>query len=190
MLAKQELTIAGYVSVNLQEAANIDPAKTSDVLAVYPRRGKAKESLETILRTYELCPKLMGLEKCSGACFLYQLKRCRGACIGIEPAETYNSRLNIAFERRSIKHWPYKGAVLVQDKNTLRSGEVISGVIVDQWCVIGQLTQEPYCEPVVSQRKMTFDLDTYKILQSYLNQKLTSLSISPFDTDKLKYFSI
>ncbi len=190
ILAKQSVSKDGHISIHLEEATNIDPAKTSDILAVYPRRGKAKESLETILKTYELCPKLMGLEKSSGACFLYQLKRCRGACVGVEKAETYNKRLRVAFERRSIRHWPYHGAVLVRDKYALQPGEVASGLIIDQWCVIGQLTQEPYCEPIISRRKKTFDLDTYKILQSYLSQKLTSLSISPLDTGQLKQLGI
>ena len=180
-LARQQMLEGGYIGITLDETVEIDPTATDSILAVYARRGQAKESLNTILKTYELCPKLMGLEKSSGACFLYQLHKCLGACIGAEEAAVYNERLQTAFERRSIQHWPYNGAVVVQDKKAQLENDVISGVIVDEWCVIGKMVQEPYCEPVISKRNKVFDLDTYKILQSYLTQKMPSLQIQPLD---------
>jgi DNA polymerase-3 subunit epsilon len=177
----------GYLTLQLEEAGVIDPGNLANILAVYPRRNRAKESLNEILKTYELCPKLCGLEKASGACFLSQLKKCRGACAGREPADRYNERLQTAFERQNIREWPYQGPVLVQEKAV---HEAATGIVVDQWCVIGTVTQEPYCEPVMSTRRKLFDLDTYKILQSYLGQKLSKVTVRPLTREQLDYIGV
>jgi DNA polymerase III subunit epsilon len=177
----------GYITLQLEEAGSIDPDTTANILAVYPRRGRAKDSLNEILKTYELCPKLCGLEKASGACFLSQLKKCRGACVGKEPAERYNERIRTAFERQNIREWPYHGPVLVQEKN---AHEAATGIVVDQWCVIGTVTQEPYCEPVMATRRKLFDLDTYKILQTFLGQKLSKVTVQPLTREQLDYIGV
>lgn len=44
----------------------------------------------------QLCPKLARLENSAQACFSYQLKRCKGACIGKESSEHYNVRVQEA----------------------------------------------------------------------------------------------
>ncbi|MEO6513320.1 MAG: exonuclease domain-containing protein, partial [Candidatus Saccharimonadales bacterium] len=187
LLVRAHLNPDGYITTVLEEAGAIDPENLVNILAVYPRRSRAKESINELLKTYELCPKLCGLEKGSGACFLSQLGKCRGACAGKEPAESYNERLHTAFERQNIRAWPYKGPVLVQEKT---GNDVMTGIVVDQWCIVGTLTQEPYCEPIISPRRKLFDLDTYKILQSYLGQKLSKVSIRPLDKQQLEYIGV
>ncbi|MDB5164873.1 MAG: polC [Candidatus Saccharibacteria bacterium] len=179
LLAKQATSEQGYETVYLQEANQIETDELGDILAVYARRSSAKQALEDITKTYDLCPKLMGLEKSSGACFLYQLKKCRGACIGQETAEIYNQRLQIAFEHQRIHAWPYSGAVLVNETPN-------HAIIVDQWCIIGEITQEDYCEPVLQPTTKNFDLDTYKILQLFLTTKLNKLKIQVLGTQQLQ----
>jgi DNA polymerase III subunit epsilon len=187
LLVRGHLNEAGYMTLSLEEASSIDPENLSNILAVYPRRGRAKESINELQKTYELCPKLCGLEKASGACFLSQLGKCRGACDGKEEATRYNERVTTAFERQNIQAWPYHGPVLVQEKTSEAQG---SGIMVDQWCVIGTITQEPYCEPVISTRRKLFDLDTYKILQAYLGQKLSKVSVRPLAPEQLEYIGV
>jgi DNA polymerase-3 subunit epsilon len=147
-------------------------------------RGKAKESMNDLAGTFDLCPKLLGLEKSKGACFWYQLKKCRGACIGKEDADIYNNRLLLAFDRQRIKQWPYKHAVLVQEKSA-HFEENDYGIVVDKWCVIAEISRQPDCEPVVTQRGTLFDLDTYKILHRYLNAKISGLIIRPLNQNQL-----
>jgi len=53
---------------------------------------EAKERLFELSEKYNLCQKLCGLYDSQGACFYYQLKQCKGACIQKEPAEQYNMR--------------------------------------------------------------------------------------------------
>lgn len=181
-LVKQQPDDNGYLQVYIDEADQIDPEAAGSILAVYPRRSRAKESLNELAKTFELCPKLLGLEKASGACFMRQLHKCRGACVGEETAEAYNQRLLTAFENQRIKAWPFKGAILLEDN---WQGDVSHGIIVDKWCVVGEIKQEPYCEPVISTGTTAFDLDTYKILQSHLTHKLQQLTIRPFDLEAI-----
>jgi DNA polymerase-3 subunit epsilon len=177
-LVKQKENAEGYLQVGVEESSEINPSDAGAILAIYPRPSRAKQSLTDMAKTFELCPKLLGLEKTKGACFMHQLRKCRGACVGAESAEDYNKRLLTAFDNQRIKAWPFKGAILLEEN---WQGEASHAIIVDKWCVIGEVNQEPYCEPVVTTGEMAFDLDTYKILQSHLTHKIKQLTIRPFD---------
>lgn len=182
LLAKQMLDENGYAQVAIEEANTIDPNTAHEILAVYPRRGRAKDALTDMVKTFDLCPKLIGLEKAKGACFMRQLHKCRGACVGEELASIYNQRLLIAFENQRIHSWPFKGAILLEEN---WQADTTHALIIDKWCVIGELTQEAYCEPVVTTSEKSFDLDTYKILQSHLAHKMKQLTIKPLDAQAL-----
>jgi DNA polymerase-3 subunit epsilon len=183
LLARQQVNESGYATIVLEEASNINPEDAATILAVYPRRSRAKEALEQLAKDWQLCPKLCGLEKASGACFWSQLKRCQGACAGRENPLAYNERLKTAFAKQRIEHWPYKGPVLVQAK---ADGEAKTGIVVDQWCVVAEVSQEEYCEPVVKEYPKLFDLDAYKILQSYMRTKMHDLRIKPVNLESLR----
>lgn len=182
LLARQSLNETGHQMITIEEAIEIDPATANDIVAVYPRRSSVRQSLKDITKTYDLCPKLMGMEKTKGACFMRQLHKCRGACVGEEAAEVYNQRLATAFERQRIQAWPYRGAVLVEEK---LSSE-FHAIVVDQWCVVAEITQDEYCEPVYTAKTKHFDLDTYKILQTFLTSRLDKLKIQRIDLDQLQ----
>jgi DNA polymerase-3 subunit epsilon len=189
LLAKQVADDSGYCHVELEDAHQIEPDDLADTLAVYTFRGKAKSSLEGLQKLYELCPKLLGLEKSKSACFLYQLHKCRGACAGKETAEAYNQRVTLAFERQRIQDWPFSSPVLLQEKP--KDGSLpTSGIVVDQWCVVAEVQQEAYCEPEVRRHRKSFDLDTYKILQSFLETKLDKLHVQPLSTQQLLQFGM
>jgi DNA polymerase-3 subunit epsilon len=177
----------GYTTIKLEEAMMDDISTAGDILATFPRRGQSREALNEMIKTYQLCPKLLGVEKSSGACFLYQLHKCRGACVGVESPAAYNLRLSDAFARRRIQAWPYKGPVLVQEQAGI---DQASGIIVDQWCVVAEVTQAEYCEPQIVARSRAFDLDTYKILQSFLPTKLARLKIQPLTHKQLDELGI
>lgn len=179
ILVRQLADEQGYLHVVLEESECIDPDEARHILAVYTHKGKAKDALDALVKSFELCPKLCGLEKRDGACFLYQLHKCRGACAGHEPAATYNQRLLDAFARKRVEQWPFSSPVLVTE--TGQSART-SGVVVDQWCIVGQVSQEEYCEPVFTTVQKAFDVDTYKILRSCLtskNNKIDVVNITP-----------
>lgn len=189
LLAKGSYDARGYLNVSLEEAYGLEPSELSSTLAVYTRRGRARDSLNDIQKLYELCPKLLGLEKSKGACFLSQLHKCRGACAERETPEMYNRRVALAFERQRIREWPYSSPILLQERSS-ETGNAVSGVIVDQWCVIAEVSQDTDCEPQITTHRKTFDLDTYKILQEFLFTKMHKLKIQPLSGQQLQQFGI
>lgn len=189
LLAKGTYNDAGYLTVSLEEAHQLEPEDLGSTLAVYTRRSRARDSLNDIQKLYELCPKLLGLEKSKSSCFLYQLHKCHGACARQETAEDYNKRVELAFERQRIRDWPYKTPVLLQEKS-IEGLQPTCGVIIDKWCVIAEVHQDEYCEPEIKTRRKTFDLDTYNILQSFIDTKLHKLRIQPLSENQLTEFGI
>ncbi|HSX31970.1 MAG TPA: exonuclease domain-containing protein [Candidatus Saccharimonadales bacterium] len=191
MLARRETNDDGYDTVRLEEADSSDIPTADNVLAVYTRRGKAKATLEQMVKDWSLCPKLLGLEKSKGACFMSQLGRCKGACAGNELATAYNARLSSAFERSHIEPWPFKGPVVLQEKTAVQEDDNTQhGLVVDKWRIIGRIRQEPYCEPVFEHTACTFDLDAYNILKSYLTTKLKQLSIRPLPAQYMQQLQL
>ncbi|MBX4188784.1 DNA polymerase III subunit epsilon [Candidatus Saccharibacteria bacterium] len=186
---RQKLTLArktvndGYLTVNIEDVAEIEPDTISDVLGVYSTKGQARDFMGGIVKDFGLCPRLMGLEKSRGACFSYQLKRCSGACAGQEPSAVYNSRLLSAFAGRRLRDWPFESPVIIAEKT---DSDRLSSIVIDQWCVIADISQEPECDPVVRFQDKMFDLDTYKILRAYLSSKAHRLNVKPVSLDWVK----
>jgi DNA polymerase III subunit epsilon len=183
LVARQAQNGGGYNTINLEEASHITADDVPQILAVYTRRSLAKNALDELAREYQLCPKLLGLEKGKGACFQHQLHRCKGACAGKEPAALYNARLKIAFNKQHIQEWPFSSPVLVQEKTA--SPAPNHAIVVDRWCIVAEITQEEGCSPTVTEHPRTFDLDTYNIVRSFITNKLGSLIIRPISLSQL-----
>ncbi len=65
---------------------------------------KAQGFLYHKVAKYNLCQKLCGLYKTAGSCFDFQVHRCLGACVGQEPPESYNLRVDEAVESITYEH--------------------------------------------------------------------------------------
>jgi DNA polymerase-3 subunit epsilon len=176
-LARKSVNTDGFIAVSIEDIDKITPEDTEDILAVYSTKGRAKEFLNQIIKDYGLCPKLFGFEKSKGACFSYQLKRCDGACAGKITPEVYNARLLDIFEDKRIHSWPFGSPVVIEEKAP--EAAVKKSFIIDQWCVIAQVESTEDYTPNVSFYEKAFDIDTYKILRSYLRDKKYKLSIKP-----------
>jgi DNA polymerase-3 subunit epsilon len=160
---------SGYITISIDDIDLAD-CDVENLYGIYETRGKAKAMLLTHQQTYSICPKFLGLEKGKGACFAYHLGRCSGACIGKEEAVKHNLRLELALERSKIDVWPYDEAVCVEHK-----GQEGSGVIVDQWKIIGQIEDS---QIIKDSGFGIFDLDNYRILRSYLSSKKDQLKFT------------
>lgn len=75
--------------------------KKLQVISEFPKLSQAKGYLSSVWEKYELCPRLCGLQKGEGACFHYHLKKCHGACAGVEEVSSYNQRAQLAIEQLS-----------------------------------------------------------------------------------------
>jgi DNA polymerase-3 subunit epsilon len=96
---------------------------------------KAKGFLFHKVAKFNLCQKLCDLYKTNGSCFDYQVHRCKGACLGLEPPEEYNQRVEEAVESFTYQHGSFvvigpgrrddeKTVVLVEDGRYLGFGYV------------------------------------------------------------------
>ncbi len=185
---QQKMTLArqvikdGFIGVDISDVDTIEPDSISGVLSVYKTKGQARQFLEQIIKDYGLCPRLMGLDKGRGACFAYQLKKCGGACAGQETPLAYNQRLLAAFENRRLAEWPFKSPVIISEKNLENSP---TAIVVDQWCVVASLSEEIEGQPLVKFQEKMFDIDTYKILRSFLASKVHKLTIKPISLQQL-----
>ena len=161
LLMKSE-TEDGFATLTVKSGSIGEETDLSKVYGVYETRTKAKTRILELTRTFELCPKLMGIEKGKGACFSYSLGRCKGACIGEESVELYNRRFELALEHHKIAAWPYESAVSVPIN---QQGEQ---VIIDNWIIRGYLNAEG--ERVYDAMEPTFDVDEYKIIKRFLRE--------------------
>jgi DNA polymerase-3 subunit epsilon len=71
---------------------NINGIKDDIPIVSFNSAKEARERLFNLSEKYQLCQKLTGLYESKGACFYYQIKNCKGACIHEEPAIEYNIR--------------------------------------------------------------------------------------------------
>jgi DNA polymerase III subunit epsilon len=72
--------------------------KKMEMVADYPKLESARGHLHSVVRTLELCNRLSNLDQSENACFHYSIKKCHGACVGVESPESYNVRVKMAIE--------------------------------------------------------------------------------------------
>lgn len=160
----------GYLKMSLENKDLSDETDLGRIYGVYTTKTQAKSRLESLVKTFDLCPKLMNLEKTKNACFRYHLGICKGACIGEESPEQYNRRVEYALERSKIETWPFKGELAVKISET-------KALIIDQWIIKGYMTAMQDGDAFVERIKNGFDIDTYKILRSYIRQNKSKISL-------------
>lgn len=78
-------------------------AKNLELVAEFPKTDQARNYLQALVYQHELCHRLTHLDASEQACFHYKIKKCLGACIGEEPAEIYNARVQAAIQQVSRK---------------------------------------------------------------------------------------
>ncbi len=71
-------------------------ARQLELVAEFPKIDNARAYLDGISRQFALCGKLCHLDHHETACFHYTIRQCYGACLGEEPPESYNERVQDA----------------------------------------------------------------------------------------------
>ncbi|MEQ1772316.1 MAG: exonuclease domain-containing protein [Burkholderiales bacterium] len=153
----------------LATAADIDPAHFGDLYGLFRSRATAIEALREIAATHGLCNILLGMEKREGSCFAYQIKRCHGACVGLESRAQHALRLKQALVSLRTLPWPYGGRIAVREMAA--DGETAELHILDRWCHLGTVRSETELHDLIDSEGGTtpaFDVDTYKILKRFL----------------------
>ncbi len=148
-------------------SSNLDPVNMENYYGLFKTKRKARDMLETIAREHFLCLKTLGLEKGKGACFGYQLKYCKGACIGKESILQHRIRFIEAISPLKNQAWPYEGRIGIRESSF--SGKHIDIHLFENWCYLGTVHNESELNQLrlFENEEPMFDLDTYKILIRY-----------------------
>lgn len=139
-----------------------DFAGTANLYGLFATRKAALEKLRAIVDAEQLCPALCGLETPTRgrACFARQIGRCRGACLGDEPAQEHRHRLQAALEAMRVVVWPHAGPMgIVEECDGWRQTHVI-----DRWFYLGSIDHAESAALPGGPARRSFDIDTYKIL--------------------------
>lgn len=166
MLYKNE-TEDGYATLQVKSGNVDESTDLNHIYGMYPNRMKAKNKVIELTHVFQLCPKLMGYEKTDGACFSYQLGKCKGACIGKESPETYNRRFELALIHTRIATWPYETPIVIPIN---QAGE---SVIINNWIIRGYVDETG--EAVIDADEPTFDVDEYKITRRFIRENQSAI---------------
>lgn len=166
----------GYVNFRVMKTTGNDlPLFSFTALA------EANQFMEKQCIQKTLCPKLCGLFNAEGACFSYQVHQCLGACKGVEPPESYNSR---AEEVTKIGQWEHKNFLIfdrgrqndettvVKIENGLYRG---FGFIGSEYCKDPELINDCI-------KSYPDNRDVHIIIQRYLRTQ-NGLKIIPFGAE-------
>lgn len=170
----------GGKTLELRYAADIDFGRERDLYGTFIAQRKAVETLRNLAEAHKLCLIQLGLEKPArgkaSPCFGYQLKKCRGVCVGKESNPQHDLRLMEALAKLKLQTWQYAGPVGI--KETFLGREELH--IVDHWAYLGTAKDAGEIESILSAApRAVFDLDTYKLLAKHL--KLVGTQVIPLD---------
>jgi DNA polymerase III subunit epsilon len=157
----------GYLNLKIDKTSNGQAPATS-----FANKEQGREFLFKLVGKYQLCQNLSGLFSTSGACFQYAVKQCRGACLGLEPPESYNRRVEEAFEYASL---PAQNIIVV-DKGRNYGEKFLVMIEGGKLCAMG------YAEPDQMQAMTPGSLAEW--LKPAADNRDTRLIISGFIRNK------
>lgn len=143
---------------------------------MFRTRRQAETVLRDIIMAHGLCKRTLGLEKGHGACFSFQIKKCRGACVGKESLPLHEARLVTAFTSMKVRSWPYTGAIGIREKSTTDDRTEVH--VFNHWCHLGTADSEERLWGILdSPALLPFDLDGYKILTRFLKNGFHNIDL-------------
>jgi DNA polymerase-3 subunit epsilon len=147
---------------------------------VFRSREDALAALRGIARAEHLCRIELGLESGAGPCSAQPHGACRGVCIGQEPPARHMLRVASALARLRLAPWPFTGRVAIQEADPYRA--LVEIHVLDQWRYLGSARTEPELEELLDERELPpFDIDQYRLLNRYLNDKRRPLQVVDLD---------
>jgi len=138
----------------------------------FASRPGARRFLQELATEHGLCLKAMKLEgrarraAADAPCFNFQIRRCRGACIGAEPSEVHGLRLRELLEARRVPAWPHAGAVALVERDASGVREDLH--VFDRWCWLGTARSHEAAAQLAADQPRVFDADVYRIAHKAL----------------------
>lgn len=139
-------------------------------ITTFSNRDSAKNFINNTIEEYNLCQKLTGLYKTKNSCFKFDIKECNGACVGQEPYEEYNKRVEALIKKNSYRN---KNMVIV-DKG--RDIDERSAILIENGIFKGlgffnlnyQINNIEVLESIIT--RMENNRDTQHIIQNYMRR--------------------
>ena len=154
----------GWLRPQLALARDLDFGIRSSCYGLFKNSKEASEVLRSLAAEHRLCDALLGLEKTvpGKPCFGYQLKRCKGACIGAEPYAKHTMRLIGGLARLKLVSWPVDGPAVI------REGE--EAHLIDGWRYLGTARSDEELQTLREAAQPAFDRDIYKLLAKHVGR--------------------
>ena len=132
-------------------------AQDRDLYGPFAMPRQAGVTLRAIADAHGLCPALLKLDKTPPGkpCFSHQVKRCRGACVGVETVAEHTERLKQALASLALVPWPFDGPVAFREGRTWH--------VVDGWAYLGMAPDLDDAKRLAVTTK-PFDHDVYRLL--------------------------
>jgi len=144
-----------------------------DSYGLFHNRRHVDNTVRRHARDHGLCLRMLGLDAGKGPCFQYQLKRCDGACAGVETPEEHNARLLSVLDRDRIAAWPFTGPLLLVERNIRpqRNQPAEQYHLVNHWSWLGCFDDTENARQASQDNHQTiFDRDAYRMLMSALRK--------------------
>ncbi|HKQ26799.1 MAG TPA: exonuclease domain-containing protein [Burkholderiales bacterium] len=168
--------VNGPKTPQLVSATEIDFSELDNLYGMFRSRRVAQNALREIADEHGLCHIGIGLEKGTGSCLAYQLKRCRGACVGKESALSHSIRATQALYSLRIRAWPFPARIGIREHDP-HSGRTELHVL-DCWRYLGTFdSQTDFCDVLESRIEPSFDSDIYTILTRYFKSRPRNVEI-------------
>jgi DNA polymerase-3 subunit epsilon len=151
----------GYKSVIATREKNIETNETIAGTGIFRSKRHAEGVLSKLQSEYQLCPKLLGFESGSGACFSYHLKKCSGACAGIIKPDEYNQLFDLGISEFIVPQWE-KDLKILENKDKLQDE-----FIIQSWTI--KAHNSNYL-PLSLSNPTSFEFDDYKIIKSFIQK--------------------
>ena len=163
-----------YYRVEIIPLKNITANTLSPIFGLFKHKKQALQILIDLVKREGFCSKYLNLEKTKGACFQYQLGKCDGACVGKIDPVSFNQKLEKALARYHVKAWPYKGPVIIEEKDA--QGKKAIFHLIYRWCYIASSPHKNKLVKIdVTDQRYPFDLDIYKIILNYISSRKISV---------------
>ena len=152
------------------DAVGLDLSGASRLHGMFRSRRTALNALRKAADEHGLCHIGTGVQTGPGPCLGYQLKRCRGLCVGRESAIAHSMRLMQALLALRMRDWPHPGPIGIREHDAMTGRTEIH--VLDRWRHLGSADANADLHDILQTRADTaFDAGVYKILVQYFRSK-------------------
>ena len=154
----------GWLRPQLAWARDLEFGVAASCYGLFRSSREATATLRALADAHHLCDILLGLEKAKPGkpCFGHQVRRCKGTCIGKEPAARHSMRLVGALAALKVAAWPFASPALIREGDEAH--------VVDGWRYLGTADSDEVLRELLAGGRPQFDRDTYRILARHVTR--------------------